>query len=340
MDKFLLYQLQDFLLDDSFVRWVKHDDPEAAAFWMEWLALHPEKQPLVEEARAAALALTFKENEDDGTVQNRIWEKINAATREEKTKTPVTEVAPVDFGKRLDTTPDQPKRVSMVRYLWPLGVAASIALLLFFTFFNNGRQSFETLAGQLETVALPDGSEVVMNANSKLNFDKEKWTAARVVELEGEAFFTVQKGKSFVVKTPNGEVEVLGTSFNVYDRKDELLVSCETGKVAVRTAGANTILTPGQGVTARGNDHVRLDQPEQRGQWRTGQITFKAQPLARVVNQMERQFGVAIRMPDSLLQQKVTGAFGIKNLDTALEEVFWPLDMRFEKREEAIVVKK
>ena len=50
----------------------------------------------------------------------------------------------------------------------------------------------------------------------KFQFDKKRFTDERIIQLRGEAFFEVEKGSRFVVQTGKGAVEVLGTSFNVF----------------------------------------------------------------------------------------------------------------------------
>ena len=48
--KYSEYQLQDFLADELFNRWIKENDPHVDDFWQKWLAAHPGKAPMLEEA--------------------------------------------------------------------------------------------------------------------------------------------------------------------------------------------------------------------------------------------------------------------------------------------------
>ena len=82
--------------------------------------------------------------------------------------------------------------------------------------------------------ALPDGSQVILNSDSELEYN-DNFSHDRTLNLNGEAFFQVEKGKSFTVVTNEGEVAVLGTSFNVLARDGVFVVSCKTGKVRVYT---------------------------------------------------------------------------------------------------------
>lgn len=340
MDKYLQYNLEDFLLDDSFVKWVKDKDPEATAFWSEWVMLHTEKQPLIEEAKQAVLALSFEEKTDNREVQNRLWENIKSATAEASNDNISVEklLEPSQVDKK-QSVPEKSKP-TIIRRLIPLAAAASVALVLFFTFFNNNSlKEFDTLAGQMETVTLPDGSQVILNSQSELTYDAKNWNNQRQLNLDGEAFFKVEKGKSFIVKTKNGEVEVLGTSFNVFSRNEELFVTCETGKVAVRSESTETILTPNQAVIANKNNHTSVSDAASRGQWRTGKYEYQDVVLEKVTTDLERQFLIDIVLADSLRLERFNGSFVTKDLETALSEVFWPAGIEFKIEGKKVLLK-
>jgi len=105
----------------------------------------------------------------------------------------------------------QPK----VRFLYSkLAFAAAASIALFFsisTFLTNRDVTFQSDFGEHKTIALLDGSEVILNAKSTLKYDEKNWKNNREVFLKGEAFFKVQKGSTFNVTTGNGTVSVLGT---------------------------------------------------------------------------------------------------------------------------------
>ena len=113
--------------------------------------------------------------------------------------------------------------------------AAIIVVLLttsYFLFFNN-ETSFKTQFSQTKTFNLPDNSEVILNSNSTITFNKNKWKSNRHLTLDGEAFFKVQKGEKFTVNTEIGEVTVLGTKFNVKERTNYFEVKTYEGLVSV-----------------------------------------------------------------------------------------------------------
>src|SRR5690606_15777064 len=92
--------------------------------------------------------------------------------------------------------------------------------------------------GETRKINLPDGSLVVLNANSELKYESN-WQQApmREVWLQGEAFFEVVKTteeKQFIVHTGSLDVEVLGTQFNVHNRHQKVQVVLSSGKVKLQ----------------------------------------------------------------------------------------------------------
>ena len=98
-------------------------------------------------------------------------------------------------------------------------------------------------------VTLADGTEVWMNADSRLEFPKQFTGSQRRVKLKGEAYFQVAKNasKPFIVETDFFNTTVLGTTFNLkaYSAKDANIVLVE-GSVRVNAKGHEITLKPGQ----------------------------------------------------------------------------------------------
>ncbi|MCF6357309.1 MAG: FecR domain-containing protein [Draconibacterium sp.] len=192
-------------------------------------------------------------------------------------------------------------------------------------------------------MTLPDGSVVEVNADSRLSYNKESWNENRVVNLEGEAFFSVEKGSNFRVKTNDGIVEVLGTSFNVYSRNDRLKVHCETGKVSVSSDGKETTLTPHQSVDVVNQKHnfkENVVESENRSTWRKGIFMYNRASLVDVIAELERQFDIKIIMDKSFGNPNYTGSFQKSNIETALTEVFYPLDLKFSIKGKDVTITK
>src|SRR5690606_26987973 len=95
--------------------------------------------------------------------------------------------------------------------------------------------------GKKSKITLPDGSQVDLNYESSLRFPNVFEGGVRKVELIGEAFFDVKHNDSlpFIVVTGEIETVVLGTTFNIRSKADDLEtdVSLVTGKVQVNYSG-------------------------------------------------------------------------------------------------------
>src|SRR5690606_1018044 len=93
------------------------------------------------------------------------------------------------------------KPVKKLQWLNPLLKIASVLVIafgLYFTISLNNVTQVETVAGEKITVALPDGSQVILNALSSIEY-KKKWEKERSLQLDGEAYFKVATGKKFDV---------------------------------------------------------------------------------------------------------------------------------------------
>lgn len=328
---FTSYTSLDFAQEPSFIRWVRAGDEEATVFWQNWLQEHPEKATEVAEARLLARAITVREEEPSALQLSNLWNRIDAATQEKSTVTDHTPVVPINGGAK----------IRPIRRWLTYAAAACVTLLLMALFYNPTRSISAGIAEQ-KTHQLPDGSSVVLNASSKISYHPLRWGVARKIELEGEAFFQVTKGRRFVVKTTQGEVEVLGTSFNVRARGNSFAVSCVTGKVRVSNPKGERILTPG--LSTQANENGDLVTPytlttQATAAWRDGKFYFNDAPLQEVFEEIQRQFEVRVQTSPKIANRKVTTYFEGNNLDSALYNVCWPLRLETSTRGNLIIVK-
>lgn len=106
-----------------------------------------------------------------------------------------------------------------------------------------------------EAIVLPDGSQVQLNHHSSISFKKN--FTPRTIHLDGEAFFTVVPGKyAFIVTTPYGNVEVLGTEFNVKTTSNQLVVDVKKGIVELKTAYHTSKVKKGIKATYKDGEQV------------------------------------------------------------------------------------
>ena len=203
-----------------------------------------------------------------------------------------TEQAWQEIEARLDSVPARETRVVKMNWRPLAGVASAAAVVIMAVVIGWPksrvvRQIAEVK--QTKTIVLPDQSVMTLNASSTAEYG-EDWSENRVIKLEGEAFFDVKKGSNFSVITPNGVVEVLGTSFDVFARPEKFRVECHTGRVRISSGQSNIEITPGYAAELDKGilDISSFDSNE--GGWRKGEFHFKSEPFMNVVREIERQY--------------------------------------------------
>lgn len=92
----------------------------------------------------------------------------------------------------------------------------------------------QTTLDSPKLIELPDGSTALLNENSSIEYIET--FENRSIKQEGEVFYIVISNKvPFVVETDNGNIEVLGTEFNVKSIGQEIEVEVEKGLVKLKT---------------------------------------------------------------------------------------------------------
>ncbi len=157
------------------------------------------------------------------------------------------------------------------------------------------------------SLTLSDGTEVYMNADSKLRFPTKFGRNERVVELEGEAYFQVARNEKspFIVKVASMEIEVLGTEFNVsaYPEDAVIQTTLVRGSVEVSSekSGESVILHPGeQSALNRENNSLNVSTVDVSYvmAWKEGRLRFKEKPLREVMKIISRWYDVEVVYED------------------------------------------
>jgi ferric-dicitrate binding protein FerR (iron transport regulator) len=240
------------------------------------------------------------------------------------------EKALAEFKKR--TFKKEEPKVIPLNFKSFIKVAAILVVLLtssYFLFFNNAK-SFETQFAQTETLRLPDNSEVILNAQSKLSFNKKEWETTRNLELDGEAYFKVTKGEKFTVQTAAGSIQVLGTQFNVKERDNYFEVQCYEGSVSVTSKAGKVILKPGK--TFRVVNGVIVDVKHfntENPSWLAKESSFDNVPLWQVINELEIQYDISIAAENVDKSVLFSGSFTHTDLNIALQSVTIPLKLSY-----------
>ncbi|MFZ1703771.1 MAG: FecR domain-containing protein [Saprospiraceae bacterium] len=314
--------LHTLIQDESFIEWVHSDFEKHDATWSRYIDENPDQFEEINQAISKIRLLHGEEFVFKG--KDILFEKIESSLKIKPLTSSKTKV----FAMR-----------SYVLY------AASVVVLLIVSTFYLGRKTIETEIGQQLVVVLPDDSKVTLNTKSILHYNQIWWKVQRNVQLTGEAFFEVTKGQKFTVKTLNGNVSVLGTSFNVLSVHDNFDVFCYTGKVAVSHKKNNipVILTPNKGISIQpGKSPQLLEEKavENLPDWTSGKKVFNDVPLHIAIAGIQKYFNQTIVLDDEYKNLRITAHVSIQHLDKALQTLTWPLGLQYKIEGEKVMISK
>lgn len=234
--------------------------------------------------------------------------------------------------------PAQPARG--IFHLWrKVGAAAAVALIVGLSWWfsqSHTKTAAALLAysvpnGQRKLITLPDSTQIWMNAGSLVKvpaaWDKD---TVREVWLEGEGFFEVRENpdRPFIVHTPETNIRVLGTSFNIEAyHQVPVAVTVATGKVQFSSnGGQSVILTQNQRsvwIAGKGAFETTEANAALYNIWREGILQFSDEPLLKVIATLERRFNVPIKVMGQIgAGQYCTARFDAgESLDNILESL-------------------
>jgi transmembrane sensor len=185
-------------------------------------------------------------------------------------------------------------------------------------------QTYVTAKGQHQRVALADGSVIDLDAETRLRVSF-RGSERRVALAEGQAIFDVvhDAKRPFVVEAGGRLVRDVGTQFDVRARGGELTVTVARGRVEVTPDGSgegvqgqDVLLGPGQrlDVAPSGAPQLSTVDPQETFSWRSGRLVYRAQPLAEVVADLNRQFVEQTQIADpQLARLPITGVIVLDN---------------------------
>ncbi len=190
----------------------------------------------------------------------------------------------------------------------------------------SGKPELKTTYGEIKQRKLPDGTEVFINANSKVSYSGE-WTDGkdREVWIKGEAFFHVRKTpmkSRFIVHADHFDIIVTGTQFNVVNRAGRSSVMLKEGSVIIHTADGREInMMPG--------DFVQFNSAELRKTpakndsilaWKDRKLVFDNTPMSEVVRIIKDHYGIDIELANAATGDKtISGILPNDNLDVLLQ---------------------
>jgi ferric-dicitrate binding protein FerR (iron transport regulator) len=227
------------------------------------------------------------------------------------------------------------KRKANTKILLKYAAVFLIGVSSVLVFFAN--QNIITANGNTKIVSIFDGSTIKLAPNSSLSYNSVLYFFNRKVTLEGNAFFNVIPGNSFTVNSPNGEVSVLGTSFNIIDREDYFNVVCFTGKVAVKANKQEVILKPLEGFENLSNKKSKFNNAS-KDPSNNSYLYLNQVPLPIVLKELSNFYNVTFNTDAVSLEGTYNGLLINDNIELALKNVLYPFNFDFEWQKDNFVV--
>ena len=365
--------LEALLLNDSFVRWIQGSAGEQERkFWEMWRKRHPQNEKKVIEAKQILQTMQFKE-EDASDMEDEL-EKLNKS-----------------LATKAENTPIHKFRVSRGRVFKYVAAAAILLLTALSGYFVLQQQSNLTSKQQAEvplqtkiqeqvvqqnevkanepasesdsrtiatsyaeqkTLLLEDGTKVILNAQSRLQYPVDyKGEHDVTVYLEGEAYFQVERRaksqRTFSVQTKDGTIDVLGTKFLVRTGDEETQVALKEGAVQVELMNKDIQqrqyrMKPGElahfSQTGTSIDVAEIN-PDVYISWTQQKLQFDNTSLSQIVWRIEQMYGVNVVVREkSLLDKKISGSIQNKDLDILLKALSELLDTNVERQRSSIYI--
>lgn len=234
--------------------------------------------------------------------------------------------------------------------VWFQRVAAILILPLLIStiYFATEEEPIEyievkTNPGMVATLNLPDGSKVWLNSGSYLKHPQRFTGDTRTVEIDGEAYFSVQKDKSkkFIVNTPfNLKAEVLGTEFNIeaYKESNQVTTSLVSGSVRLSYRNKDNneeslIMKPDDEVAynikTKGIKTNTSYLPTQTA-WKDGLVVFRNTSFEEALKILGKRFNTEFIVKNDLLyENSFTGTFSGQHLTLILEHFRLSSDIQY-----------
>jgi transmembrane sensor len=306
-------EVEDVVADESFISWYFKESEAKVKEWQNWLRDNPDQQALVAQAVEFMKGLSQKEK---SVTTEQVEQKLS------------------QLNERIDQAGAPVIRMKPSRKRWVIAAAAAVLLLIGgVTFFQLNQSTccpeVGTAYGEIRSNQLPDGSTMILNANSMAKLS-EKWEEGkdREVWLDGEAFFKVTKTPQksrFIVHAGDLDVIVTGTQFNVLNRAGKTTVLLTEGSVILRTKeGKELAMKPG--------DYIEMDnqlverksaKEENILAWKENRLAFDNTSLKEVAQTISNHYGVKVVVPDDVAAAAtpLTGIMPNNDLDDLLKAI-------------------
>jgi len=337
--KYADFGIGEFICDGFFQNWIIHPDQESNAFWEAWTREHPEKAGVISESRKLLQSVHFNEDLPGEDQVEQSLARAMTTIGQEKSGESISRVGKIG---RIIGAQGFRKMAAIF-----IGIGLCISLYYYIHERHPIEQVYATNYGTLKTLYLPDSSTLVLNAHSTVHFS-ESWhrNRSREVWLDGEAFFDVRHSASsgFLVHTKELTVEVLGTAFDIRQRRGKTEVVLQSGKIRVQFIHgdySDLLMSPGEKIVydpEKTSVTRTTIMPEHYTSWKDKRLTDVT--VAQIAEYLEDNYGKRVILEDSSMAgRKIGGAVLLDNLDDALFALSTVLDVKIIQRNDTLILR-
>lgn len=341
--------IDDFVTDEHFKKWVLNPTDEIEEYWSDFLENNPKSKKAASEARNMIINFHFTSEDVSEKYEDRILANVLQKSN------PLEGVHHKTSPKSGKTSLSRPR----FQQNWTWAIAAAIAIIVASVFVFTSVDSNDENApisfmkqnpdGIKTTVKLPDGSIVNLNAHSMVKYTGGAQSGERRVIISGEAYFEVAKNKlrPFIIQVGAVEVTALGTAFNVNTFNPEKLeISLIEGKVMVesRSLEKAVLLLPGEQATYDQDNgdisKTNFDKNEVLA-WKKKVLVFKRSTYPEVIEKLQRWYGVKIKTHGNVQPDKwaYTSEFEDQSLENVLTLMGFSQGFTFEINKKNVELK-
>ena len=238
------------------------------------------------------------------------------------------------------------KRTWFRRIALTVASASAVVLLIFgginlLGYMDKRQSSYleaSTSYGESRQIRLPDGTQLILNSCSRVCYPNSFVEDERQIELEGEAYFQVQRNEKqpFIVRTARFDVRVLGTCFDVkaYSSDEVVSVDVESGKVQVDLPEAMMRLQAKEQVSINtlSGEYSKRREERDVAVWRKGGLRFSSTPVRDVAKELERMYNCRITFAEGQeFNNLISGEHENKSLEAVLQSMEYTSGIRYRK---------
>ncbi len=330
-------KIQDLINNPSFINWANNTNAADIKYWNDWAISNGGRRELLEDAKMMIKGLPFNKSTIPETTINASWAEMEAMIQQ----APVTQIVE---GK---------KEVLSKKWYWLLAAIVLLSLVYYVHNSSNSQSeavwiALQTDANSTESFDLPDGSTVTLNTNSKLSYQQDYLSQKqRTLHLEGEAFFDIVKQKELrelIVKTDDIDITVIGTEFNVNDKRGAAIVSLYEGVVNLGVVdGTKKTLEAGQTAFYDNNQGLYIIEEGMSDFWRSW-IAQKwsfgsGMKMEEICKRIEETYRIKCQIKDaSILEKIAAGEVSVANKELLFQALSVLLDLDFTEQNGQIII--